>query len=350
MQDKTNERKGSKMIFKCKNCGGNVVYSPEKRGMFCPYCESEGSEERKDYTDGETVVCPNCGGELNVEEHTSATQCPYCDNYLIFNSRVEGAYLPKLIIPFRMGKETCKESIREKFKKCLFAPTDFLSEVRMGSIKGTYVPYWFYDYDVNCDFQGEGTKVRSWRSGDTQYTETSYYDIRRNMDINFRKIPVDASVQMPDDVMDLMEPFDYSQLEEFRPEYMSGFFGEKYNMTSDLVESRAKQKMNEDAEKLIKESYAGYSSVRIMQDNRQTGDSDVSYGLLPVWSYSYQYKGQDYPLYVNGQTGKIVGKAPVSKGKVWAYTATLWACLTIILMLVNGILKFLLANSMLALL
>ena len=34
------------------------------------------------------------------------------------------------------------------------------------------------------------------------------------MDIDFVKIPVDASVGMPDDVMDLMEPFDYKELQE----------------------------------------------------------------------------------------------------------------------------------------
>lgn len=86
-------------------------------------------------------------------------------------------------------------------------------------------------------FHGEGTKVRSWTTGNTQYTETSYYDIVRDMDIDFVKIPVDASVGMPDDVMDLMEPFDYKELQEFKPEYLSGFHSERYNMTSDLVES-----------------------------------------------------------------------------------------------------------------
>lgn len=85
------------MIFRCKNCGGNVVYSPERKKMFCPFCESEDSEEREDgviETSGEengtaegtvqaagagqpvsrmvaaegaaqkkvTKVCPNCGG------------------------------------------------------------------------------------------------------------------------------------------------------------------------------------------------------------------------------------------------------------------------------------------------
>ncbi len=319
------------MIFKCKSCGGNVVYSPEKKKMLCPYCDSEDSEERKDYEGGALSVCPNCGGEVPVEEHTSATQCPYCDNYLILNERVEGEYLPKMMIPFQMGKEVCKQAIRNHFKKNIFAPSDFLSEVRLNSMKGTYVPFWFYGYDVNVDYQGEGTKVRSWTSGNMRYTETSYFDVRRNMNVNFQNIPADASLGMPDDVMDLLEPYGYNQLEDFKPEYLSGFFAEKYNMTADLLENRAKQKMQEDTDQLMKAQCTGYSSLRSIRNEVRINHEEQKYGLLPVWKYLYRYQDTDYPFYVNGQTGKIVGSAPISVKKVWAYAGTLWACLATIM-------------------
>ena len=321
------------MYFRCRNCGGNVVYSPERHGMYCPYCDSEKSGERAESGSNELTVCPNCGGEVPVQIHTSATQCPYCDSYLIFNERVEGKYAPQIMIPFQIGKEACKQSIREKFKKCLFAPTDFLSEARLDSMQGIYVPYWFYDYDTGCDFQGEGTKVRVWRSGNKEFTETSFYAIHRSMDINFQKIPVDASEQMPDDVMELIAPFNYGQLGDFSPEYMSGFYGEKYNMDSDVVENRARQLMNEDALKLLRESYGGYSTVRTIRQEVRVRDSKVAYGLLPIWKYVYRYKEQEYPFYVNGQTGKIVGTAPISTAKVWAYAGTLWASLTAVMAL-----------------
>ena len=77
--------------------------------MLCPFCDSVDSHVRKDYEQTVLTICPNCNGEVQVKEHTSATQCPYCDNYLIFNERVEGEYTPKLIIPFKLGKEKCKE-------------------------------------------------------------------------------------------------------------------------------------------------------------------------------------------------------------------------------------------------
>ncbi|MCM1058236.1 MAG: hypothetical protein NC517_11605 [Firmicutes bacterium] len=329
------------MYFKCKNCGGNVVYSPERHTMFCPFCESEKSGELSNGTSPEMTICPNCGGEITVAQHTSATQCPYCDSYLILNERVEGDYRPKLILPFQRGKEICKALIRDKFKKNLFAPTDFLSEVRLNSMQGGYVPYWLYDYDTHCAFQGEGTKVRTWTSGDTQYTETSYYAVVRDMDINFDKIPVDASEAMPDNVMDLMEPYDYSQLVDFDPEYMSGFYAEKYNMTANVVEDRARKKMSDDAVEMLKASYAGYHSVRPIRQDISVMGNRANFGLLPVWTYLYTYGGREYPFYVNGQTGKIVGEVPVSNKKVWAYTGTVWGCVTAILFMLPLLLTWL---------
>ena len=329
------------MYFRCKNCGGNVVYSPGRHGKYCPYCESEGSEERAEGQTEALTLCPNCGGEVEVQEHTSATQCPYCDSFLIFNERVEGKFAPRMLIPFQMGKENCKKSLREKFRKCRFSPTDFLSEARLNSMQGYYVPYWFYDYKTVCRYQGEGTKIRVWRTGDKEYTETSVFAVYRRMDVNFEKIPVDASEQMPDDVMDLIAPFQYGQMTDFQPEYMSGFYGEKYNMDSGVVEDRARALMREDASRLLKESYAGYSSVKTVREDISVKDTKVSYGLLPVWKYIYRYQEQNYPFYVNGQTGKIVGTAPFSKAKFWAYTGTLWGCLTVVLALLEILLGLL---------
>ena len=175
--------------------------------------------------------------------------------------------------------------------------------------------------------------MRVYRSGDTEYTETSIYDIYRNMDVNFEKLPADASLKMPDDVMELMEPYQYGQLEPFKPEYMSGFFGEKNNMSFASLEDRPRKRMEEDAEALVRQSISGYSSVSDRQKNLQVKAQKARLALLPVWKYRYRYKEKEYPFYINGQTAKIVGQVPISKAKVWAYGATLWAVLTAILVL-----------------
>lgn len=325
------------MIFQCKNCGGNVIYSPERKTMYCPFCDSTDSAQRRD-TAGDLRICPNCGGELPIEEHTSAVRCPYCDNYLIFNERIEGQYAPEKIIPFQYSREMIKKLLRERFARCLFAPVDFLSEVMLDTMEGDYVPFWLYDYQVNCQFRGEGRKIRVWMSGDMEYTETSVYDIYRDMDVNFEKVPADASLRMPDEIMDAMEPYGYGQMVPFLPEYLSGFQGEKYNMPADQTKARAEGKMEEDALQLMRGTITGYGSVSTRSQNVRIEESHVSYGLLPVWVYHYQYKDREYPFYINGQTAKIVGEVPTSMAKVWSYGATLWALLTAMLALLYGIL------------
>ena len=206
------------MIFKCKNCGGNVVYDPEIQKMHCPYCDGVDSEEKK--TEQQSIYnCINCGGAIsNIGEFTSASQCPYCGDYIIFDERVTGAYKPNHIVPFVYSKERTKKKLREKFKSCDFAPGDFLSEVKLDTMKGIYVPFWMYDYHVKGRYDGDGSKIRKWVSGNREYTETSVYHIVREMEVDFAKMPVDASDAMPDNIMDLMEPYNYGQLLDFKEE------------------------------------------------------------------------------------------------------------------------------------
>ena len=326
------------MVFKCKNCGGNVVYSPEKQKMYCPYCDSIESNEK--VTNGESLVaCVNCGGPLEVNEFTSASKCPYCDNYIVFDERVTGEYTPHLIIPFKFGKEQVKEMMRAKFKSCVFAPGDFLSEVRLNSMSGMYVPFWMYDYHVRGRFDGHGNKIRKWVSGNKEYTETSVYHIVRDMEVDFDKMPVDSSDAMPNATMDLMEPYDYKALEQFKEEYMSGFFAERYNQDALAGEHRAVTKAKTDAENILKQSITGYVGLTSSVNNEVSLQrTDTNYALLPVWIYNYSYKGEEYRFHINGQTGKIIGKVPISVQKVWGYGATVFGSLFVILMLVRQLL------------
>ncbi len=320
------------MIFKCKNCGGNTIYSPELHAMYCPYCSSQDTQQRTNDA-YQIQTCPDCGGELTIEEHTSALQCKYCDNYIILNDRVEGEYQPHKIIPFKFSKEMVKGLLKDKFKKCVFAPTDFLSEVRLNSMQGEYVPFWMYDYNTHCNYRGEGVKIRSWVSGNREYTETSYYNVVRDMDIVYSEIPVDASIKMNDNIMDLMEPYNYKELVDFSPEFMSGFGGEKYNIVADELEYRARDKMNKSADAIVKQCVSGYAKLNTQVKDINADNGKTEYCLLPVWKYIYTYNNETYPFYVNGQTGKIIGKVPISNKKVFAYGATLWGVLTLLLFL-----------------
>lgn len=316
------------MLFKCKNCGGNTVYSPERGQMYCPHCESTDSEEKIE--DNSLAQCVNCGAPLQLSEYTSACRCEHCGMYLIFDERISAPYEPRMLLPFHVGREMAVKQLEKEFSNRLFAPADFMSAKSLEKMEGIYVPFWLYDYDIDYDFAGEGTRVRTWRSGDTEYTETSYYEVVRKMDADFERVPVDASYVMADGIMDLMEPYDYQELADFAPKYMSGFVSERYNQQADELAVRAESKIKDASENLMQGSLSGYTSIRPYHRNLNLHKKNDCYALMPVWQYVYRYRDQTYLYHVNGQTGKVVGTTPVSKEKVVAYGVSVFAMVTMI--------------------
>lgn len=324
------------MIFECKNCGANAIYDPEKQSMFCPYCDSVDSEEP---APGEGMnFCINCGGELEPGDYKSAVRCEHCGSYVIFEERTSGEYEPHLIIPFKIGKKQAQELVKKEFGKKAFLPSDFLSQGKLDEMDGMYVPYFMYDFDCDYSFRGTGHVVRTWRSGNTEYTETSVFRLERDMQIGFEKVPVDASIAMADDVMDLLEPFEYAALEPFDMKYMSGFSAEKYNMPSSELEPRAIGKAKKDARELMDKTMTQYTTVTDREDDVNFIREKDDYSLLPVWNYNYTYKGKTYLFKINGQTGKMSGKPPVSVPKIIAYSATVFLGTAIVGNLINLIL------------
>lgn len=327
------------MIYRCKNCGGNVVYHPDRKKMYCPHCDSLDSEE--EIKSSVVTECANCGAPMEVSSYTSACKCAHCGSYTILEERVEGEFTPHLILPFRISKEKAVKLLEKEFQSRFFTPLTFLSSATLEGMEGIYVPFFLYDYLAQFDYAGTGTKVRSWRSGNTEYVETSYFRVERNLEIDFDRIPVDASINMDDTKMDLLEPFDKKALENFQKKYLSGFQAETYSEGMMDLEPRAQEKARRDAEELLREELSGYTTLSAERKHLHLQRQTASYALLPVWVYYYNYHGQKYTYYVNGQSGKILGKTPTSKGKMFAYGASVWVFVSVILTLVKMILEVL---------
>ncbi|MBR3634948.1 MAG: hypothetical protein IKN47_02035 [Lachnospiraceae bacterium] len=329
------------MFFKCRNCGGNIVYNPDKKAMCCPHCESLDSEEKVDspaLMETLKVTCASCGAPVDIKEHTSATRCPNCGNYFVIDERVTGNFKPHLIIPFKLGKDTAKELLRKEFDKRPFTPQGFMTNASLDKMEGNYVPFFMYDYHSDMSYQAVGTKVRHWSDSSYEYTETSYYDVTRDMNADFDRVPVDASIEMDDGLMDLIEPYNYSELEEHQDKYLSGFLSEKYNMGEKELTPRAEQKVLKDSQDMLHASVSGYATLTEVTETITPTKKAVDYALLPVWEYIYGYQGKQYKYHVNGQTGKVLGETPVAKGKVIAYGCTVFGIMAVFGFLIRAIL------------
>ena len=126
-------------------------------------------------------------------------------------------------------------------------------------------------------------------------------------------------------MMDLLEPYQYGELGDFTPEYLSGFQADVYEQDSEALRPRAEEKADSFSEGYLAEENAGYTMIRPFVDKKENNVEDTFFAFLPVWKYIYRYNGKEYPFYINGQTGKVVGGPPVSLARVFGMSAGIFA-------------------------
>lgn len=318
------------MIFhyKCSNCGNDMSFDSESGTLTCPSCENQENIENypenlitSTFSDDEAKEyhCGNCGATLLTSADTAATKCCFCEAGVVIADRLSGHLAPAKVIPFTISKEEAMKAFKKWCRRGLITPKGFMTADRVKSITGMYVPFWLYDLNSKVQVKGVGTKVRTYESGDYIYTETSYYDVYRDINLNYVKIPVDASEKMNDELMDKLEPFPYEQLKEFKTPYLAGYIAEKYNYTDEELLPRAENKVSEYIESYIQSTVSNYHSVHFNVKNIDTRNVNSKYVLLPVWMIIYDLNQTEHTFAMNGQTGKVVGKPPISYPKVFTW-------------------------------
>lgn len=321
--------------FKCPCCGGALSFDTASQMMKCPFCDSEldveaiirsqekESEDRLEWNaesgqwndeNMRVYVCTSCGGEIIADGVTAASSCPFCDNPVIMKGNLSGALKPDILIPFRLDKKAAVDKFKEHLKGKTLLPKVFRSDSKIEEIKGIYVPFWTYDTTAEAEIGYRGEKVRHWSDSDNDYTERSYYYAYREGSIGFENIPVDASRKMNDELMDSIEPFDFSEAVPFSGAYLSGFFADKYDVEKEECADRANLRIKNSTENAFRSTVSGYSSVSTDSSAIRLVGGRIRYALLPVWILGVDWKGERYTFAMNGQTGKFVGDLPLDKG------------------------------------
>ena len=100
------------MIYKCVNCGGNVVFDPQSGHMKCLSCG--GSDCEQSIPSETPMICPSCGSQITYRnEYGSAGKCPACGTFLIRDDFVVYPYGPDMILPFKFSKRLAEEKLKE---------------------------------------------------------------------------------------------------------------------------------------------------------------------------------------------------------------------------------------------
>ena len=353
--------------YECPCCGGSVEFDSTIQKMKCPYCDTEFDveamqaleedlkEEKKDnmkwtspaggeWQEGETqdmrvYACQSCGGEIIAEKHLGSTSCPYCGNNVVMKEQFAGDLKPDYVIPFKLDKRAAKERLKKHFQGKKLLPKCFKDENHLEEIKGLYVPFWLFDAHANGEVRYTGTKVRVWKSGDYTYTKTNFYDIVRAGSLDFANVPVDGSSKMPDELMQSLEPFDFSEAVPFEPAYLAGFLADRYDVKAEECVQLANQRIKRSTESALEETITAAYATRIPNGSYvNLNNAKAKYALYPVWMLTTKWRDQIYIFAMNGQTGKFVGNLPTDKGAYWRYHGIWTAGLTVVVFAVMMIL------------
>jgi len=198
--------------YNCKTCGAELFFNPKTGKLECEYCGSsflpseyeetpevtpeeaapqepvKDPETGEDYVTDETSTddstgdlviykCPHCGAEVITSKQTAATTCVYCNRAITLEGNLTGSFKPDYVLPFKKEKKDVEAAYVELCNKSFLTPRLFRQKSTIEKIKGMYIPFWLYTFDGEADVSVIGKKVRTWRTGDVEYTEVSRYRV-----------------------------------------------------------------------------------------------------------------------------------------------------------------------------
>jgi hypothetical protein len=230
---------------------------------------------------------------------------------------VAGELTPDLVIPFRFTRDQAVEALRKLYLGKRLLPKVFSQQNFIDEVKGVYVPFWLFDFDTVVTETYAATNTHSRHAGSKEYVAV------RQGPARFWGVPVDGSTNMPDQIMESIEPFDLSQSTRFDAGYLAGFLAERYDLDSERAQVRARQRLDQSGGRVFTHTVTGYGSVRCSNANVAVHGVAVHYALLPVWMLTTIWRGQRFTFAMNGQTGRMVGDLPLDRQAYWRWFGVL---------------------------
>lgn len=327
---------------KCPQCGGVMDFAPETGDMGCPYCgyheEVESEDELKSaselrFEDAETyencdwgvekktVICKSCGAETVYDAIEIAGECPYCGSNQVMEAFDQKTMAPGGIVPFKISKKQANEGFLKWIKRKLFTPSAAKKQAKADSFKGIYLPFWTFDTDTKTLYTARYGVNHYYTDKDGKQRVVTHWHFTSGRFNKFFNDKVAAATNKHDnELLRSINNFDTESNVEYKPEYLAGFCSERYCIgLKDAWEKDAKLAINRELAREIEMNIRVTRQASIVTNlNLKTKYDDLTYKylLLPVWMSSFKFKGKTYNFLINGQTGKVGGRAPVSAIRV----------------------------------
>lgn len=320
-------------VSKCPTCGANLTYSPSDHSLKCEYCGYKSKVDLSQYAEeidfaqllksdnawaDETRVfaCNNCGAKQILSKRDIAPKCAFCGTSNIVESKDICGVKPNAVIPFALSKEQASEVAVKWAKKRLFSPRKFKHSFYTEEIAGNYFPAFTFDSQTKTAYSGvlgeHYYTTHTDSKGNTHTVQhTRWFRIQGTYNRFFDDVFVRAASENESKVLKKIEPFDTSKPRNYSTDFLHGFSASQYARDGQECWREARSRIEKRIYSEILSQYR-YDVVQSLYTNVHCFDMTYKYLLLPVYVGHYGYKQKLYNFFINGQTGKIKGKAPKS--------------------------------------
>jgi len=348
---------------KCQNCGALTAWDAAAGSLRCPTCGAtqalpqqaiaahpqQGDVVEYDLIEAlsrskgtwrpppgtKQVKCNECGAEVEFPDGVTATKCSFCDSPSVLAQEVRTDMIaPESLVPFAVSRDQSASAFRTWLHGLWFRPSDLKHKADISELKGVYIPYWTFDASVRSNWSADAGyyyyTTESYTTTENGRTVTKTRQVRHirwepcsgTRNDAFDDHLVCASKGLPDGLAQGVCNFNTSALVAYAPQYLQGFLAEAYAIDLKAGWGRAQSDMANIQLARCAKDVPG-DTQRNLRANHHFSSTTFKHVLLPIWVAAFRYNEKVFRFLVNGQTGKVAGKAPYSWVKILLFVTVL---------------------------
>lgn len=245
-----------------------------------------------------------------------AGACAFCRSPLVDSARP--GEIPDLVAPFVLTREQAAERLKRHLQGKSWAPGE-VRRLAPERLDGVLTPFFVHDAVARSSYVAD---VGEWYyvtvgSGKNRRRErrTEWFALQGSHVSERTGHLVSGSKGLPESEANELEPFDLGRLAPFEPSRVAGWIAEWPTVTREEALATARAELQRAENESIRRFLPG-DEVRNVRNTTELSGLAVRTALLPAWIATFRHRGGTLRLLVNGQTGEVVGKVPVSRAKV----------------------------------
>jgi hypothetical protein len=235
---------------------------------------------------------------------------------------------PRFVVAFEGDARAARRSLKRWLGSRSWFADPALRRARELDLRGIYVPAYLYSAVAHADYhaqiaehytEGQKRKKPDGTTETRRVTRTEYRPLAGRHVGYVTDVLVSASAGLSHDELGAIEPYDFRRMRRFAPALVAGWITEEFARTADDCRHATHAEALEQIAGKLRRFMPGdgYSDLHWRAAIHWEAIDPV---LVPVWVFAVRYRQDEPPLRVviNGQTGRLSGRVPLSWPRVIA--------------------------------